>query len=104
MNVDDDWVPTPECLDLAGEFMLQAVIEEYLRNGAQGEDPFNTAFAFGCPEVDELPEEPITVTAMRRLFSDQHDMNQQSTIWTDLKAHYINEARYPLFLDSQVNH
>ncbi|CAO2656351.1 Nn.00g051540.m01.CDS01 [Neocucurbitaria sp. VM-36] len=91
VNLDDDWIPTSEWFDLAGEFMLQAVIEEFLRNGVYGADVFNTVFAFGCPGVERWAEEPADVTAMRRLFCDENNPREQNRDWTNIKTLYINE-------------
>ena len=91
VNLDDDWVPTSEWFHLAGQFMLQAVIGEYLRNGAYGEETFNTIFAYGCPGVERWAEEPADVAAMRRLFCDEGNLRQENRAWTDVKRQYINE-------------
>lgn len=92
VNLEDDWFPTTEWLDLAGQFMLQAVIEEFLRNGVYGPEAFNTVFAFGCPGVERWAEEPADVTAMRRLFCDENNPRQQNRDWTSIKRRYINEV------------
>jgi hypothetical protein len=92
VNLDDDWLPTLEWFDLIGQLMLQAVIEEYLRNGAYGPDVFNTIFAFGCPGVERWAEEPGAVTAMRRLFCDENRPRAENREWTSIKRQYINEV------------
>jgi hypothetical protein len=91
VNLDDDWLPTFEWYDLAGQFMLQAIIGEYLRNGAYGQEPFNTIFAYGCPGVERWAEEPADVTAMRRLFCTEGNSREQNHNWTTVKRQYINE-------------
>ncbi|KAL6709504.1 hypothetical protein ACN47E_001439 [Coniothyrium glycines] len=91
VNLDDDWLPTSEWYGLIGQMMLQAVIEEYLRNGAYGPETFNTIFAFGCPGVDRWAEEPDVVTAMRRLFCDENNLRQEHKEWSDIRQRYINE-------------
>ncbi|KAF1843940.1 uncharacterized protein K460DRAFT_342705 [Cucurbitaria berberidis CBS 394.84] len=91
VTLDDDWLPTSEWFDLAGQFMLQAVIEEFLQNGVYGADQFNTVFAFGCPGIDRWAEEPSDVTAMRRLFCDENNPREQNRDWTNVKRRYINE-------------
>ncbi|EAT80662.2 hypothetical protein SNOG_12250 [Parastagonospora nodorum SN15] len=90
VNLDDDWVPTSEWLDLAGQFMMQAAIDDYLRNGAYGPETFNTVFAFGRPGP-RWAEEGSDVTAMRRLFCDDSDPRQEIRGWADTKRRYINE-------------
>lgn len=89
--LDDDWLPTSEWFHLAAQFMLQAVIGEYLRNGAYGPEPFNTIFAYGCPGVDRWADEPADVSAMRRLFCAEGHLKQENAEWTRIKSGYVNE-------------
>jgi hypothetical protein len=91
VNLDDDWLPTGDWFDLAGQFMLQAVIGEYLRNGAYGQETFNTIFAYGCPGVERWAEEPSDVIAMRRLFCSENNPREQNREWTNVKRRYISE-------------
>jgi hypothetical protein len=93
VNLDDDWVPTAEWRDLAGHFMMQAAIEEYMRNGAYGPDTFNTIFAFGCPGP-RWAEEGTDVTAMRRLFCEESNPREEIRDWSDLKRRYISEVSH----------
>lgn len=91
-NLDDEWLPTKEWLHLAGQFMLQAVVEEYLRNGAYGDESFNTIFAFGCPGVDISNDESTDIKAMRTVFCDQGNPHDQVHGWAKTKRQYINEV------------
>tara|TARA_R110002003_G_scaffold702_4_gene21109 strand:- start:4435 stop:5427 length:993 start_codon:yes stop_codon:yes gene_type:complete len=93
VNLDDSWMPTSEWLDLAGQFMMQAAIEDYLRNGAYGAETFNTIFAFGCPGP-RWAEEGADVTAMRRLFCDESNPREEIREWSSIKQRYINEVRF----------
>jgi hypothetical protein len=102
VNLDDDWVPTSEWLDLAGQFMMHAAIDDYLRNGAFGPDTFNTIFAFGCPGP-RWAEEGTDVTAMRRLFCDESNPREEIREWTNLKRKYIDEVCYPCYSDETVH-
>ncbi|KAF2121858.1 hypothetical protein BDV96DRAFT_536822 [Lophiotrema nucula] len=86
-----DFVPTAEWYDLAGSFMLQAVIEDYLRNGAFGPEPFNTTFAFGCPGTEPIEDETTDVAAMRKLFCDENSPHEQIHGWARIKRQYVNE-------------
>jgi hypothetical protein len=95
VDIGDDWTPTQDWFDLAGQFMLQTVIEDFLRNGVYGEESFNRVFAFGCPGVERWAEEPSIVTAMRRLFCDEDSPREQNRIWTSIKRRYISEVRLP---------
>lgn len=92
VDLDDDWLPTTEWFELLGQFMLQAVVEEYLCNGAYGPETFNTIFAFGCPGVDRWAEEPGCVTAMRRLFCAEDTPRVENGVWTQVKQAFINEV------------
>lgn len=89
--LDDDWVPTLEWFELAGEFILQAVVEEYLLNGSNGEEVFNALFAVGCPG-ERWAEEGSDVTAMRRLFCDENNPREELKGWTNIKQRHIKEA------------
>jgi hypothetical protein len=91
VNLDDDWLPTSEWFDLAAQFMLQAVIGEYLRNGAYGDEAFDTIFAYGCPGVERWADEPADVAAMRRLFCAEGNLREENREWTRIKRRYINE-------------
>ena len=88
----DDWVPTSEWFELAGEFMLQTVIEEYLLNGGYGEEVFNAIFAVGCPGVERWAEDGSDVTAMRRLFCEENNSHEQLRSWTSIKERCIKKA------------
>ena len=74
--------------------MLQAVVEEFLRNGVYGPDSFNSTFSFGCPGVERWAEEPSEVTAMRRLFCDENNPREQNHDWTNIKRRYIDEVSF----------
>jgi hypothetical protein len=91
VDLDDDWLPTEEWYELAAQFMLQAVIGEYLRNGAYGPAPFNTIFSYGYPGVQRWADEPDDVPAMRRVFCSQDDSRRQNQAWTEIKMRYIDE-------------
>ncbi|KAF2000434.1 hypothetical protein P154DRAFT_576111 [Amniculicola lignicola CBS 123094] len=86
-----DFVPTEDWLHLAAQFMLQAVLEEYIRNGAFGPEPFNTIFAFGCPGADLTGDEGSDVIAMQKLFCDAMNPHEQIHGWAKTKRQYINE-------------
>ncbi|KAF2174876.1 hypothetical protein K469DRAFT_724955 [Zopfia rhizophila CBS 207.26] len=89
--IGDGWETKPQWFQLAGQFMLQAVIEEYLRNGAFGEEPFNTIFAFGCPGRGVGSDEGADIRAMRILFCKENDSHEQVHGWARVKRQYINE-------------
>lgn len=90
VNLGDDWVPTSEWLDLAGQFMMQAAIDDYLRNGAYGQETLNTIFAFGKPGP-RWAEEGADVTAMRRLFCDGSNPQEEIRDWSGIRRRYVSE-------------
>lgn len=96
VEMGDDWRPSSDWFDLAGEFMLQAVIEEFLRDGVYDAESFNTVFAFGCPGVERWAEEPSNVTAMRMLFCDENNLRKENQTWTSIKDRYIKEVCHVL--------
>ncbi|KAF2675919.1 hypothetical protein K458DRAFT_323446 [Lentithecium fluviatile CBS 122367] len=85
------WSPAEGWMDLVGQFMLQAVIEEYLQNGAYGEEAFNTIFAFGCPGSARRPDEGTDIQAMRTLFCVEGNTREQIDGWSRVKRRYISE-------------
>jgi hypothetical protein len=91
-GVDNEWQPTEQWLQLAGQFMLQAALEEYLLNGAFGDECLNTIFAFGCPGTESTAQEPLAVTAMRAVFCDPEKVHQQVHGWSKVRKQYINEV------------
>ena len=91
-ELNNQRVPTKDWMNLAGQFMLQAAIEEYLRNGAFGEETFNTIFAFGCPGPDADTTEISDVKAMRKVFCDREDSHKQAHGWAKIKRKYIDEV------------
>lgn len=95
-DLDDEWLPTKSWMHLAGQFMLQAVIEEYVRNGLSGEEPFNTIFAFGCPGKEAGVDEASDIKAMRKVFCDRETPHEQVHGWAKTKRHYINEVSGPV--------
>ncbi|KAF2259985.1 hypothetical protein CC78DRAFT_42978 [Lojkania enalia] len=86
-----DFGPITDWYELAGQFMLQSVLEEYLRNGAFGDEPFNTIFAFGCPGTQASEDEDIDMAAMRTVFCDQRNRHGQIHGWTEARRKYIGE-------------
>ncbi|ORY09766.1 hypothetical protein BCR34DRAFT_602623 [Clohesyomyces aquaticus] len=86
-----DFVPLPEWFQLTAQFMLQAVLEEYLRNGASGEDEFNTIFAFGCPGTMGDFDDAEDIKAMRQLFCKDGNPMEHIHGWSKWKRQCINE-------------
>lgn len=91
-SLGDAWLPTEDWMHLAGEFMLQAVLEEYLRNGAYGEETFSTIFAFGCPGAAQIASDGDDVIAMRKIFCDKSRPHEQVSGWAKIRRHYIKEV------------
>lgn len=88
-----DWDPSDGWMHLVGQFMLQSVIEEYLRNGAYGKEAFNTIFAFGYPGTPRRPDDGADIHAMRTLFCAEGNTREQIPGWSKIKQHYIDEVR-----------
>jgi hypothetical protein len=87
-----DWTPDDGWMELVGQFMLQAVIEEYLQNGAYGEESFNTIFAFGCPGSSRRPDEGNDIQAMRSLFCVEGNTREEIPGWSNIKQRYVGEV------------
>jgi hypothetical protein len=91
-----DWVTSHEWSHLAGQFMLQAVLEEYLRNGAFGAEPFETIFSFGCPGTQPADDDGTDIEAMRKLFCTEESPHEQVHGWAKTRRQYINEVSFIL--------
>ncbi|KAF2641336.1 hypothetical protein P280DRAFT_309158 [Massarina eburnea CBS 473.64] len=85
------WEPSERWMDLVGQTMLQAVVEEYLLNGASGEGPFNAIFAFGCPGTSRRPDDGTDVQSMRMLFCTEGSPREQRAAWSAVQQKYIAE-------------
>lgn len=91
-------------MKLAGQFMLQACLEQYLVRGASGSDATDEAFAWGykdtnCTQEEEVGQiwlngnasfEPLDETVRMFQHEDVTDGNvQESSDWIETKSAYI---------------
>ncbi|KAF9731453.1 hypothetical protein PMIN04_008243 [Paraphaeosphaeria minitans] len=90
-----DWVPSEGWMDLMGQFMFHAVLEEYLLNGACSEETFNTIFAFGCPGTERRSDESSDVEAMRTIFCSDARPYEEIPNWSDVRQCYVQELLPP---------
>ncbi|KAF2166227.1 hypothetical protein M409DRAFT_66714 [Zasmidium cellare ATCC 36951] len=84
INVGDNW------LRLAGEWMLQACLEQYLVYGASGTDAIDEAFAWGHKEEsaeDDQQEEDKETNGI--FYNDEKD--SESSGWEKLKEEMLEE-------------
>lgn len=88
-TLSDEWTPTSDWFDLAGQYMLQCVIEEYLLHGASGEEVFNAAFAFGGSRMKGVEEE--SENGVQKLFCEDGG-NKERKEWADVRRKYISEV------------
>ena len=87
-----DWLLDEDWYNLAAEWMLQAVIEQYLCCGAAGNDTFNTIFAYGCPgEGSQDASEPDWIRNMHILFCNGQHPHSHNRNWPAIRREYINE-------------
>lgn len=75
-----------------GRSIVHAAIEEYLLNGAYGDETFNTIFAFGCPKATRRPDDGSDIDAMRTLFCSEGRPHEQIAGWEQVKRRYIEEV------------
>lgn len=87
----DEWRPTSDWYDLAGQFMLQALIDQYLTNGTCHEETLVAIFAFGNPGAGCGGEGP-EVTAMRDLFCKDDNRSEEVPEWTTIRRRYLKES------------
>ncbi|KAH6637640.1 hypothetical protein C7974DRAFT_432520 [Boeremia exigua] len=88
----DEWQPTSDWFDLAGQFMLQAVIDQYFTNGSCQTETLVAIFAFGNPG-DEGDSEGPDIAAMRRLFCRDGNQSEELPEWTAVRRRYIKKSR-----------
>ncbi|KAF1928928.1 uncharacterized protein M421DRAFT_62135 [Didymella exigua CBS 183.55] len=98
----DEWEPTSDWFDLAGQFMLQAVIDQYVTNGHCSAECLTAIFAFGDPGA-KLGSEGSDVTAMRSLFCTGDSSRTELPEWKRIRAIYIKTANgvYPLLQNGE---
>ena len=87
-RLGDDWEPTSDWFNLAGQFMLQAVIDQYVTNGHCSSECFTAIFAFGNPGA-QREAEGTDVTAMRSLFCTGDATLTELPEWKGVKGNYI---------------
>lgn len=84
----DEWEPTSDWFDLAGQFMLQAVIDQYVTNGHCSIECCTAIFAFGDPGA-KRGSEATDVTAMRSLFCTDGSSRTELPEWTAIRRKHI---------------
>ncbi|KAJ4984909.1 hypothetical protein SVAN01_09603 [Stagonosporopsis vannaccii] len=89
--LDNEWQPTSDWFDLAGQFMLQAVIDQYMINGCCQTERLAAIFAFGNPGA-ERNGEATDIIALRRLFCKDGSWSEELPEWTALRHQYIKES------------
>ena len=91
-NLGDEWRPTSDWFDLAGQFMLQTVVDHYTCHDQCDKATFNSIFAFGNPGPKTDGEES-DVTAMRSLFCTEDVPQKELPEWTAIRRKYVREVR-----------
>lgn len=87
-RLGDGWEPTSDWFNLAGQFMLQAVIDQYVTNGHCSFECFAAIFAFGDPGA-QREGEGADVTAMRSLFCTGDLSGTELLEWRRVRSNYI---------------
>ena len=91
-GLKEEWQPASEWYDLAGQFMLQAVLDAYVVHGHCSEDTHTAIFAFGSPGAASNGERP-DIAAMRTLFCKDGSPAAEHAGWTATRARYMKEVR-----------
>jgi hypothetical protein len=84
----DGWEPTSDWFELAGQFMLQAVIDQYITNGHCSIERFTAIFAVGNPGAKHSSE-GTDVTAMRSLFCTGDTSGTELPEWQRIRSSNI---------------
>lgn len=87
-RLGDDWEPTSDWFNLAGQFMLQAVIDQYVTTGHCSSECFTAIFAFGNPGA-QREGEGTDITAMRSLFCTGDATRTELPEWKGVRSNYI---------------
>lgn len=90
-GLEDEWQPSSDWSDLAGQFMLQAVIDQYIVNGYCHPETRTAIFAFGNPATVSHNER-TGVEAMRILFCKDDNPAEERAEWTAVRHMYIKEV------------
>lgn len=95
----DEWTPSSDWFDLAGQYILQAVVEEYVLYGTKGEI-FNDVFAFGGSgaRIEDENEEDDG-KGVQKLFRTDNGREEKKD-WTRVKQRYMNEVGSVVSTDS----
>ncbi|KZM22563.1 uncharacterized protein EKO05_0009706 [Ascochyta rabiei] len=91
-NLGDDWQPTSDWFELAGQFMLQAVIDRHLVDRECQPAAIISIFAFGSVGAEREDGEGTDITAMRRLFCRENQPTEELPEWTAIRRRYIREV------------
>lgn len=101
-GLKEEWQPTSEWYDLAGQFMLQAVIDAYVVHGHCSKDTHAAIFAFGSPGAASNGERP-DIAAMRTLFCKDGSPAAEHAGWTATRARYMKESYLPTSFEATVS-
>ena len=97
-SAGDDWVVAPKWHTLAGEWMLQAVVEGYLAGGASGPGLLEEVFAYGCPEPrrdgEEGGEDEEGIEMLRALFCREEEPRVQIQEWRTTRRDFIDYVSF----------
>ncbi|KAF2200983.1 hypothetical protein GQ43DRAFT_432037 [Delitschia confertaspora ATCC 74209] len=89
-----DWEMGEEWCDLVAQFMVQAVIEEYLCREEYGPEAFNAVFSFGCPKFKPSERDPDWMKDFRLLFCEKGSQScKEKEVWSTLRQVYYDELR-----------
>ncbi|KAF3004941.1 hypothetical protein E8E13_007446 [Curvularia kusanoi] len=87
----EEWQPTSEWYDLAGQFMLQAVIDQYVITGCCHDETRTAIFAFGSPGAVSNDEKP-DIAAIRTLFCKDESPSEEHASWAAIRRRYVKES------------
>ncbi|OCK74748.1 hypothetical protein K432DRAFT_409601 [Lepidopterella palustris CBS 459.81] len=86
-----NWYPTTRWQTLAGEWMLQAVLESYLCHGASGESLINDIFGWGSPPREEKNGDNESARMLRTLFFAQEEAGKEIPGWKKVRRQFIDD-------------
>jgi hypothetical protein len=91
-SLGDEWQPKSDWFDLAGQFMFQAVIDQYLIFRECSSAVMMSIFAFGTVGTEREDGEGSDIRSMRRLFCRDDQSAEELPEWTAVRSRYTKEV------------
>lgn len=88
----DEWQPISDWYKLAGQFMLQATIDQYLINSECRPEVMASIFSFGSMGAEHEHSEGSDIASVRTVFCKDDHPDQEFPEWTTTRSRYLREV------------